>query len=398
MMMLLETATGIQLDGTTYKCYTLPQYSEPSVVGETIRVFVRYPSVSGTLMTGSQRDYRFSLYIEDQKVHYELFQDSMKVVAVESNKSIPAGTLQVFRTVGNVEISSIHINKTSTSLATGSVPMQFDSIRFTKICIGGGSLDIPIYSSLLQKVYYNLHYLSNNEDAYDVRNISEVSRVNFNDRNAQIVLPSNFADVSIELSFRTLQENAILLHVEDGDDRFHISINNSQVYLNLMVRNQSDIILRNAKCNGLNITGTKWYMLNVEVATSTDTNQQVSVTISEIEGTGTSSCRLQTSLITRFRSKPGIIGGVAQNVDGLMGCVKLSYNMMNLSLDAVLSDTIVTSNCQPCDILNVCNRGTCQPVSDYNFKCACSSPYFGDFCGKCVLHNLSFAAPNRSYN
>ena len=211
-LLLLDTANAITFDGSSYRCYTLPQYDSPFVEVETITIFVREPSVSGTLMTGQQDGYRFSLYIMNQKLHYEASHDSV-FDSVSTVNNIDAGTFQVSRNGNTVEIS--RTDNSSIILGTGSITVQdFGSVRFTDICVGGGLINNPIYSHTLQSVYYNLHYLSASAAVFEER--TRANRVNFAGPNALIVLPGNLEDnTNIQLSFRTSQPNAILLQSED---------------------------------------------------------------------------------------------------------------------------------------------------------------------------------------
>jgi len=393
--LLLDLPTIILLDGSYYKCYTVPQYSNPSVEGETIRIFIRDP-VTGTLMTGCQGNYQFSLYIQNLKLYYKAVNSGMEIVTVSTDDIVNPTTFQIYRNLNSVEISMvIHSNNSIVSLATMNITVaEFGTVRFTDICIGGGLLDTCTYSGPLQEVYYNLYYLSGNGTAFNEKNVSVINRVNFVDPNAQIQLPGNLADgftLRIELSFRTSQLNAILLHSEDDNNHFRISINNSQVYVKLLVNNN----MLNRTCD-LTITPTNWYRLIVELIIGSDASEEVLITLVDPDRMF-SSCGLQTSLLSRFSSTPIVVGGMAGGVDGLVGCLELMFNSNTdlLNLEHVLSDTIHTDNCQPCDIPDACqNGGSCQNVDDRRFTCNCVAPYFGDFCGK--YHDVLYLR-NRNY-
>jgi len=95
-VLLLDPVSTISLDGSYYKCYTVPQYSNPSVKGETIRIFVRDPSVTGTLMTGYQGDYQFSLYIQNQKLYYKAINGGMEIVTVDTDSIVHSTTFQIY--------------------------------------------------------------------------------------------------------------------------------------------------------------------------------------------------------------------------------------------------------------------------------------------------------------
>ena len=220
-------------DRSSYRCYTLPQYDSPFVEEETFTMFIREPLVSGTLMTGRQDGYQFSLYIIDQKVYYEASLDDVGFASVNTTSNFECGTLQVNRNGNTVMINRIDDNSQMMTLATESIAVQeFGSVRFTDICVGGGLI---LYSSILQSVYYNLHYLSASGAVFGERIISTVTnRVNFADPNAHIVLPGNLQDnTNIQLLFRTSQKDAILLQSQESNSHFRISINNSQLFASL---------------------------------------------------------------------------------------------------------------------------------------------------------------------
>ena len=380
-ILLLEEVAITTLDGMSYKCYTLPQYDSPFVEDETIRLFARTPPAAGTLMTGWSGEYQFVLYIKDNILHYEALQGNTSIVSVAHAQSIGVGRLEVHRTVDMVELSIIDIANVRETFATGNITLtEFGSVRFLDICVGGTTLNSPLYSDPLQEVYYNLYHLSPN--AFNERDVSRIDRVNLVDSDAQIMLPGNLGDGStthIELQFRTAQQNAILLHAESGSNFFRVAINNSKVLINLLVDDRA----HTSSCN-LTITPTVWYSLTVEpmVGHGSDIGGGISVTVSSAHASA--QCEI-TSLITAFNSTPVVVGGGAGGMDGLMGCVEVMLNMQPVSLGVVLSDIIRTNDCQACDIATPClNEGICQPLDDRTFSCSCIDPYHGDYCGMCL--------------
>ncbi len=380
-ILLLETVAITAFDGLSYKCYTLPQYDSPFVEDESITLFARTPPPSGTLMTGWRGDYHFSLYIKEHILHYEAWQGNKSIVNVTSTQDIGVGTFEVYRTVDIIEFNIIDETNFRTPFATGNITLrEFDYVRFLDICVGGATLKSPLYSGPLQEVYYNLYHLSSN--GFNERDVSRVDRVNFVDSNARIMLPGNLGDgltTHIELQFRTAQQNAILLHAESGNNFFRVAINNSKVYISLLVDDRA----YSSSCN-LAITPTNWYSLSVEPIVGSDSSDGVSITVSSPHAS--TRCGV-TSLIAVFSSTSVVVGGEAGGVDGLMGCVELMLNMEPLSLGAVLSDIIRTNGCQACDIATPClNGGKCQPLDDHTFNCSCIDPYHGDYCGKHYLH------------
>ena len=388
--LLLDQANAITFNGSSYRCYTLPQYDSPFVEVETITMFIRDPLVSGTLMTGQQDGYQFSLYIIDQKVYYEASLDDVGFASVSTTSNFERGTLQVNRNGNTVMINRIDDNSQMMILATGSITEQeFGSVRFTDICVGG---DLILYSSILQSVYYNLHYLSASGAVFDERIISTVTnRVNFADPNAHIVLPGNLQDnTNIQLLFRTSQKDAILLQSQDSNSHFRISIDNSQLFASL---NASGTTL-NRRCSLVNITGATWYRLTVEpVVEACDAACEMLIALSyAADSTGRiiDRCDLDSSAVASFSSIHVVVGGEAGGVEGLMGCLELMVNNEPLNLEGVINgDTIRNDDdCGSCDIMPppCLNGGTCVPQSDYNFTCSCVSPYFGDTCGECCYY------------
>ena len=374
------------MDGNSYRCYTLPQYDSPFVETETIIALVRDAPRTGILMTGQQEGYKFSLYFAQQKLHYEASRNDSTIVSISTTTSIVTGTVEVRRTVDSVAI----IAPDSGALAVGNFSSEdFRFVRFIEICVGGGLLDNRVYFGFLQSVYYNHHYLSGSGSNYNEMNVPRVKRVQFDDNNALIVLPSSLKRYYfIELSFHTSQDNAILLQCEEGSDHFRISINNSRLYASLVVGGQT----RTSSCNILNITNTNWYKLVVEPLLGSDAGNEVFLTLYTPPDNPNPSdrCDLRTSLINTFRSTPVVIGGVAGGVSSLMGCLESMLNMQQVNFDVVPSDTIHIGDCEPCDISpSPClSGGTCNNVDDYSFNCSCVDPYFGDFCGKYYFNRL----------
>ena len=398
--LILDTANSIKFDGSSYRCYSLLPYDSPFVEGETITVFVRNPSVSGTLMTGRQGVYQFSLYIRDLKLHYEALQHNQVIVRVNTASNVNTRTHQVNRNVSTVEIIRIDDNSRMTTSAIETITMQHQqelgSVQFTDICVGGGSINNPTYSDNLQSVYYNLHYLSSSGAVFEER--TRVSRINLADPNTFIGLPGNLMDNrNIQLSFRTSQHDAMLLQVEDLSGYLYIFISNSQVYASL---NISGITL-SSHCSRVNITSTTWYRLVIEsVVEGCDANCQVNIALAYVaDGTIIDQCNLATIAVTILSSAPVVIGGMAGGVEGLMGCLELMVNYNSLNLEGVIDDnTIYTNDCGSCDIMPCLNGGTCVPLNDYEFNCSCVDPYFGEFCGECcyfvflqnVYYNLHY--------
>ena len=351
-------------------------------------MYVENPPPNGTLLTGRQEEYQFSLFIKDRKLHYKVLQNITQIVAVTSTQNIETGVLQINRTVSSVEISMIYPNSSRMILAMQNIfAEKFGSVRFTEICVGGGLLNHRIYSGDLQGIYYNLYYLSDARTDFNEMDVTKVNRINFDDPKAQILLPGNLADGSItriELTFRTSQQNATLLHCENSaNDYFHIFINNSQVYVNLLVGNQgyTDI------CN-LMITPHYWYTLTAEPVIGSDGEDHFMVSLLLYDsGSVHDQCNLSnlpTDLISSFISSPVVVGGMARGLDGLVGCLELTLNEEPLNLEVLLSDIIHTDNCQPCDIPSPCPNGTlCQPLDDRTFTCNCVEP----LCSKCHLNN-----------
>lgn len=120
-------------------------------------------------MTGQQGEYQFSLYIRDQKLHYEAFRNGLVLLMVSTFNLVSGHTFQISRGFGNFEITS-NLRKRFASVPNITIG-DFDSIRFTKICVGGGSINNPIYMDSLQSVYYNLHYLSGKGSDFNERNV-----------------------------------------------------------------------------------------------------------------------------------------------------------------------------------------------------------------------------------
>ena len=383
--LLLDPANVITFNGSGYRCYTLPQYDSPFVEEETITMFIRDTSISGTLMTGQQDGYQFSLYITNRKLHYEASLDGAVFASVSTASNVDAGTLQISRDDNTVVIS--RIDNSSMILATGSITVQeFGLVRFTDICVGGGLINNLIYSDTLQNVYYNLHYLSASGAVFEER--TRAGRVNFADPNALIGLPGNLEDnTNIQLLFRTSQPNAILLQSEVSNDYFHISINNSQLHATVVVGDQT----RTSHCSNLNITDSRWYTLIVEPQIGTDTGSSVSISLSIFGSTIADRCDLQASIINNFRSAPVWVGGGAEGVEGLMGCLELMINFRSLNLEVTINDATIRNDddCGSCDIMpSPClNEGTCVPLNNYEFNCSCADPYFGDTCGECCYYS-----------
>ena len=336
-------------------------------------------------MTERNKDYRFSLHVQEGILYYEAYQGSTMIVSVTSDQDFGVGTLEVYRNANEVELS---ILDSSTGhfiripFAKGNISLEeFGSIRFTDICLGGSLLTSLIYFGPLQEVYYNLYYLSSGGD-FNETDVSRVDRVNFVDSTAHVVLPGNFGDASlIDLQFRTSQQNAVLLHTENGSSFFRIFINNSKVYMSVLV---DDLAYTNS-CN-LTITSNNWYSLTLEAIVRSDSSDGVNVTISS--PTNSTQCNLVTSIIGAFSSTALVIRGGAGDVEGLMGCVKLMLNMQPIDFRLVLSDTIQKNGCEACEISTPwLNGGTCQPLGDQTFSCSCVDPYYGDFYGKCCCLN-----------
>ena len=375
-------------DGSSYRCYSLPQYDSPFVEKETITVFIMDPLVPGTLMTGQQGYYQFSLYTRYQKLYYEVLLGNQMIVRVSTPTASP-GTFQV-----NRNFTTVEINSQMMTLTTGSIAIQeFGSVQFTDICVGGGSINNPTYSDILQSVYYNLHYLSASGAVFEER--TTVSRVNFADPYAFLVLPGNLADnMNIQLSFRTSQQDAMLLQAEDLNGYLHIFISNYQVHASL---NASGITVT-SYCSRVNITNNTWYTLTVEpVVEGCDANCQLYIALSyTADGTTIDQCNLGTPANTSLSSASVVIGGinVGRAVDGLMGCLELMVNFNSLNLESIVDNNVIhTDDCGSCDIMPppCLNGGTCVPLNDYEFNCSCADPYFGDFCGEyCYYSNILY--------
>ena len=100
----LETTASVTVDGSSYRCYTLPQYDSPFVETETIVVHVINAPATGTLMTGQQGDYQFSLYFAYQKLHYEASRNDITIVSISTTMVVRDGIVEVRRTIDSVAI------------------------------------------------------------------------------------------------------------------------------------------------------------------------------------------------------------------------------------------------------------------------------------------------------
>ena len=245
----------LSFDGSFYTCYTLPEYESPYSEIETIRLFLQEAPNRAALMIGHHGDYRFNLYLDRKLVHYELLRGDVILVNVTTTNALTqGGQLVVYRTES--EITIFHQDMLmGMAIITDE---ELSTIRFTHICVGGGFFDIPLFESPLSNVYYNFYALSDDgEMEYGERNVSTISRVNFNATNANITLPGNLAPTSatnINISFRTSQINAIILHSEDSGNYFRVAINNSQLLTTVSFGGINTIV-----CDHLNISMYDWY-------------------------------------------------------------------------------------------------------------------------------------------
>jgi len=379
-MWLLGNIRVLSFNGSFYTCYTLPEYDSPYSENETIRLFLQEVPNRAALMIGRQGDYRFNLYLDRKLVHYELLRGGVILVNVTTTNALTqGGQLVIYRTES--EITIFHQDTLmGMAIITDEV---LSTIRFTDICVGGGFFVIPLFTSSLSNVYYNFYALSDDgETEYKERNVPTISRVNFNATNANITLPGNLAPASainIDISFRTSQQNAIILHSEDSGNYFRVAISNSQ----LLTTVSFEGIENTTVCDGLNISMYEWYNVVVEpIIMASDSSSEVGVSILQLtSGQATSACPIRNNVLDMFSAVPLVLGSSAAGDDGLMGCLEVEYNLGSLNLDAVLSDVIVAENCEPCFINPCMNNGTCMNINDYEFNCSCADPFFGRFCG-----------------
>ena len=360
----------------------LPQYGSPYPYSEneTIRVFLQEVPLRATLMTGRQEDYRFNLYLLNSFVYYELKRGDVTLVDLRTDSTLnTGGQLVILRTENDIAIS---YQGTPIGMATITAE-ELATLRFTDICVGGGFFDFPVIASPLRNVHYNFYALFDNEAEYGERNVSTIRRVNFVDPSASISLPGNLALDSatrVVISFRTLQQNAILLHSEDSDNYFRVAINNSLLLVTTSFGGAEATDL----CNDVTISRYEWYSVVIEpIIMAADASPEVGVNLERLtSGQAFSTCRISNSILNSFSSFPLVLGGSAADVDGLVGCVELDYNMRMLSFDTVVSSVIVTDNCEPCSISPCMNGGMCINIDDREFNCSCADPFFGRFCGE----------------
>jgi len=391
----------LPFNGSSYFCFTLPQYDSPYLENETIRVFIQ-SALSGALMIGREGDFGFNLYIDDGKlVHYELYQNGAVLVSVIVTSPLSrGGQLVILRTES--EITIFH-NDAILGMATINVTVEeLITVRFTDICVGGGFFTVPVFGSssinALSNVYYNLYALFDNGTSFMERNVAVTRRVNFINSNANITLPGSLALNSanrIDISFRTSQQNAILLHSEDSSNYFRVSINNTQI----VAAASFGGVEATGVCTGFTVSMYEWYELIIQPVLVPPGDEQPLVLLdvynlpSQPSQLPIVNCMIQDGILTSFSSVPLVLGGRAANVDGLMGCLELEYNDRVANLETVLTDDIGTENCEPCSISPCMNGGTCNNLNDYEFNCSCADPFFGQLCGEynstlCTIHRF----------
>ena len=383
MTFFLVQPRELTFNTSYYNCYTLPDYESPFSESEVVQLTLADYQSFTALMTGRQGNYSFSLHLDGGVVKYELREGSMTLVDLTADTTLSGnGQLVINRTESEITISYTTPGATSaTMLGSAAITATaLATVRFTDICVGGGFLQpISLYMGRLLKVYYNFYALFENEVEYRERRVFPFGRVKFVDSSATVTLPGNLAvATNVRVSFRTSQQNAILLHSEDSGNYFRVTVDNSQV----RVTASANSTVSNAVCD-LDINMYEWYIVVVEpVINAIDSASSINVRLDTVIPGVERSCDIQGGVATSLSSVPLFVGGSEAGVDGLVGCLEVEYNNAELNLETVLSDVIEAENCEPCFINPCTNGGMCFNLNDYEFNCSCVDPFFGRFCGK----------------
>lgn len=165
------SVTRMTLDSTSYHCFHLPldtpYLSEPE--RSIVKLLPGHPEI-GTIMTGtsgkspSSSSISFSLYLTDRRLTFSLRGPHSSAQLSSQVTLLPQCVYQVEVMIDTLSVAMTITNTTSATPAIVDdivvlLPQSLSAMRFNDVCVGGGSLELPLYIGSLQSPYHRRYAL-----------------------------------------------------------------------------------------------------------------------------------------------------------------------------------------------------------------------------------------------
>eukprot|EP00731_Ephydatia_muelleri_P012933 Em0007g243a len=166
---LVSTVT---LDGTSYHCFHLPwdthpYHSEPE--RSMVQLLPGHPEI-GTIMTGTSGESpssssSFTLYLADRRLVFSL---SGPYNSTHLRSQVTLLTQCAYLVEVTIDAFFVTVAITNTTFSAmpalvdsivAPLPQSLSALRFDDVCVGGGALEVPLYSGSLQSPYHRRYAL-----------------------------------------------------------------------------------------------------------------------------------------------------------------------------------------------------------------------------------------------
>ena len=269
----------LTLTGEAYYCYSLTHQPFTNHHDDiVVQLEAPLPS-SGTILTGHSDNWttQFSLYLEGNRLHYELKNDSGSEYAARSNITLSQNqnyrisvTRSEDRSEITIAIQTVSANNEIANADSIILELSSDNVPpvFPSICVGGGALEVVRYIGIMERVFVgHLALAEQRNSSYftreQVQGLDTISVSGEPSNPALIFRKHRLNSDRISFQFRIEREHGvgILLTSRNGNNFFTISIFKSEI---------SDIIMfaglpsSYKPCNNIFVVDNQWHLFELK--------------------------------------------------------------------------------------------------------------------------------------
>lgn len=271
---LASSSHQIHVSGDTYPCYSLTY--EPFTHHDNILLQLVSPvPVMGTVLTGHSDDWtsQFFLYLKNSQLHYQLVVGNTSYAAETGVLLSQNQNYQITIDQSSFETISLNIHKVvspnqQVSLDSQVLLLEGNQVRpvFTEVCVGGGALEVPIFSGVMERVFFNHFALAENRNFsyHDRKQVqrSDIISVSGTPMHPPLTFKMNsIAADKISFQFRIKQDRGgagMLLRSHNGTHKFIVSV---------LQTGMAEIIIISemfVPCNGVFVSDDEWHLFVLE--------------------------------------------------------------------------------------------------------------------------------------
>ena len=232
--------------------------------------------VTGTVLTGHSDDWtsQFSLYLKNSQLHYQLdvgnnSYSTETEVLLSQNQNYQITIDQSSFEEISLNVHTVVSPNQQVNVDSQVLLLNEDQGRpvFTEVCVGGGALEVPLYSGVMEAVFFGHFALAENRNFsyHDHKEVQRSDTISVSGTPKHPPLTFKMASLSadrISFQFRIKQDRGgagMLLRSDNGTHRFIMSI---------LKGNFGEIIVIVSEmfvpCNGIFVSDDEWHLLVLE--------------------------------------------------------------------------------------------------------------------------------------